>query len=436
MAGPLDGIRIIEVASWMFVPSGGSGARRLGRRRHQGRAPRHRRPPAGPRSPPGCCPAAPGGVNFMVEQPNRGKRSVGIDLAHPDGPRGAAAPGRDGRRVPHQLPAAGAPQARHRHRGPAGPQPRHHRGPGLGRRAPGARGPQGRLRRRLVLGPGRGGRHACPSWPSGWPPSQPTPAFGDVMGGLATAGAIAAALVKRERTGEPSVVDVSLLATAMWQISPMVIASKLFGFSKIPQGDRPMSGNPGVGTYRTADDRFISLMLLQSDKHWDDFVERLGVPDMATDPASPTRRRGPTTPPSASPGSTRRSRRQPLAHWKEALADLRRGVEPVPDARRALRRRAGAGQRLPADDDGRQRRRGAARRQPRPVRRAAGRRRAGARARRAHRDRAAGPRLRLGARLAATEGLGGDFPARRCRPASSTSRCSTPTTTCTRPGTR
>jgi crotonobetainyl-CoA:carnitine CoA-transferase CaiB-like acyl-CoA transferase len=118
----------------------------------------------------------------------------------------------------------------------------------------------------------------------GGPPGQPTPGFGDVMGGLAAAGAIAAALVKRERTGEPSVVDVSLLATGMWQISPMVIASKLFGFSKIPQGDRTKSSNPGVGTYRTSDDRYIALILLQSDKHWADFTERLGVPDMAVDP--------------------------------------------------------------------------------------------------------------------------------------------------------
>ena len=103
------------------------------------------------------------------------------------------------------------------------------------------------------------------------------------MGGLTTAGAIAAALLKRERTGEPSIVDVSLLATAMWQLSPMVIASKLFGFSKIPQGDRTKNPNPGVGTYRTKDDRFIALILLQSDKFWTDFVTRLGVPDMATD---------------------------------------------------------------------------------------------------------------------------------------------------------
>src|SRR3712207_7216742 len=55
---------------------------------------------------------------------------------------------------------------------------------------------------------------------------------GDVMGGLTTAGAIAAALLQRERTGHAPVVDVSLLATAMWQISPMVVASKLFGLTR------------------------------------------------------------------------------------------------------------------------------------------------------------------------------------------------------------
>src|SRR5204863_8783095 len=42
-------------------------------------------------------------------------------------------------------------------------------------------------------------------------PVGPRPAFGDVMGGMTLAGGIAGALYKRERTGEPSVVDVSLL---------------------------------------------------------------------------------------------------------------------------------------------------------------------------------------------------------------------------------
>jgi crotonobetainyl-CoA:carnitine CoA-transferase CaiB-like acyl-CoA transferase len=166
----------------------------------------------------------------------------------------------------------------------------------------------------------RGGVGATmPERPGGWPPSQPTPAFGDVMGGLTTAGAIAAALLQRERTGEAPVVDVSLLATAMWQISPMIIASKLFGFSKIPQGDRPMSNNPGVGTYRTADDRYISLILLQSDKHWEDFTKRLGVPEMATDPrfADSAARAEHAADCIARLDEAFGS--QPLAYWKEAL---------------------------------------------------------------------------------------------------------------------
>lgn len=103
------------------------------------------------------------------------------------------------------------------------------------------------------------------------------------MGGLAMAGAIAAALLKRERTGETSVVDISLLATAMWQVSPLVVASKLFGLKSLPRGDRRLAPNPGVGVYRTKDGRFLSLILLQSDKHWDDFAVRLGRPILTED---------------------------------------------------------------------------------------------------------------------------------------------------------
>ena len=77
----LKGVRVVEVAQWWFVPAGRRRARRLGRRRHQDRASGHRRPAARARHL-GSHPAT-GGVNFMIEQPNRGKRSVGIDLGNP-----------------------------------------------------------------------------------------------------------------------------------------------------------------------------------------------------------------------------------------------------------------------------------------------------------------------------------------------------------------
>src|ERR1700739_374002 len=46
--------------------------------------------------------------------------------------------------------------------------------------------------------------------------SQGIPAFGDSIGGMNIAGGISAALFHRERTGEPTEIDVSLLSTAWW----------------------------------------------------------------------------------------------------------------------------------------------------------------------------------------------------------------------------
>lgn len=281
MAGPLDGIRIIEVASWMFIPSGGSvlvdwGAEVIKVEPMTG-------DPQRGLITSGLVPGGAGAVNFMVEQPHRGKRSIGLDLSHADG-REALMKLVESADVflTNYLP----PIRRKLHIDTEDIRARNPniiiaRGSGAGPKGPDAE--KGGYDGASFWARGGMGM-TMPERPDGWPPSQPSAAFGDVMGGLATAGAIAAALVKRERTGEPSVVDVSLLATAMWQLSPMVIASKLFGFSKIPSGDRTKNPNPGVGTYRTKDDRFISLILLQSDKFWVDFVERLGRPDMAADP--------------------------------------------------------------------------------------------------------------------------------------------------------
>lgn len=281
MSGPLDGIRIIEMASWMFVPSGGSvlvdwGADVLKIENPDGGDPQRGLISSG------LVPGGPGGVNFMIEQPNRGKRSVALNVAHPDG-REAFLKLIETADVflTNYLPPVrrklriDTDDIRERN-----PNIIIARGSGQGPNGPDAE---------------KGGYDAASFWARGglgavfppdendWPAGQPSPAFGDVMGGLATAGAIAAALVKRERTGEPSIVDVSLLATAMWQVSPLVVASKLFGMKSLPRGDRRNSPNPGVGVYRTKDDRFISLVLLQSDKHWDAFAARLDRPILAED---------------------------------------------------------------------------------------------------------------------------------------------------------
>jgi crotonobetainyl-CoA:carnitine CoA-transferase CaiB-like acyl-CoA transferase len=278
--GPLAGIRVIEVASWMFVPSAGTvlvdwGADVIKVEPITG-------DPQRGLITSGLVPGGAGGVNFMIEQPNRGKRSVAIDLSKPDGHEAFMKLVE----TADVVVTSYLPQVRRKLRidvddlRARNPDVIVARGSGQGTKGPDAE---------------RGGYDAASFWargavgttmparPDGWPSGQPAPAFGDVMGGLGLAGAIAAALLKRERTGQPSVVDVSLLATAMWQLSPMVVAAKLFGLTQLPSGDRTAMPNPGVNTYRTGDGRFIMLMLLQADRFWPDLCRCIGRPELATD---------------------------------------------------------------------------------------------------------------------------------------------------------
>jgi crotonobetainyl-CoA:carnitine CoA-transferase CaiB-like acyl-CoA transferase len=118
---------------------------------------------------------------------------------------------------------------------------------------------------------------------SEWP-TNAKPAFGDVVGGLTIAGAIGTALYRRLATGEPSVVDASLFASGIWQIQSEVVNAKLSGTTSTRTFDRYATWNPLSLTYRTADGRFISMMTLAADKHWSDFCQAIGHPDLADDP--------------------------------------------------------------------------------------------------------------------------------------------------------
>src|SRR5581483_11865147 len=94
-------------------------------------------------------------------------------------------------------------------------------------------------------------------------------AFGDSIGAVTLAGGVAAALFRRERTGEAPLVDVSLLGTAAWVMAPDVVASRLLGFD-LPAGDRTQAPNPIVNSYRTKDGRWLFLNMLQPDRYWPD----------------------------------------------------------------------------------------------------------------------------------------------------------------------
>jgi len=114
----------------------------------------------------------------------------------------------------------------------------------------------------------------------------PAPAYGDTISGTNLAGGIAAALFRRERTGEPSVVDVSLLGSGLWTLGHALALSLHLGmpWASPPQGSHGAMANPLSGLYRTADGRYLSFVMLQPGKFWADVCQHIDRPELADDP--------------------------------------------------------------------------------------------------------------------------------------------------------
>src|ERR1700744_2129928 len=86
-AKPLAGIRILEVAAWTVGPGAGAvlaewGADVIKVEPREGGDPQRGLVTMG------LIPGGPTAVNYMLEMPNRGKKSIGIDLLKPGGQEG------------------------------------------------------------------------------------------------------------------------------------------------------------------------------------------------------------------------------------------------------------------------------------------------------------------------------------------------------------
>lgn len=124
-------------------------------------------------------------------------------------------------------------------------------------------------------------------------PVQQPGGIGDLVAGLSAAGAVAAALYRRERTGQPSEVDVSLLHGAFWMFSFVLMNeansnlesdtdddSAVGGLPARKRFDRHEGVNPLVNPYRTKDGRWIWLVVLQPDPYWQEFCTILEDPEL------------------------------------------------------------------------------------------------------------------------------------------------------------
>jgi crotonobetainyl-CoA:carnitine CoA-transferase CaiB-like acyl-CoA transferase len=114
--------------------------------------------------------------------------------------------------------------------------------------------------------------------------NQPGGAYGDNMGGMTIAGGISAALFARERTGEAATVDISLLGVGAWATQLDVNLALMAG-GPLPKHDRTAGSisNPLANTYKTADGRHLALVMLQPGRYWPDFCEKLEHPELAHD---------------------------------------------------------------------------------------------------------------------------------------------------------
>jgi len=280
MSSALDGVKVLEVAAWTFVPAAGAVLADWGADVIKVEHPVMGDPQRGLISM-GLIPGGPGAVNYIIEQPNRGKRSIGLDIST-----------EQGLALLYKLVEQSdvfltsfLPATRQKlkidveHIRAIKPDIVYARGSGQGPLGPDA---------------GKGGYDGASYWGRGGVAAALSPAsldypiggraaFGDLAGGMSIAGGIAAGLFQRERTGVGPTIDVSLLGLAMWVLSPDVVASGLYGGDPMPKFDRSKSPNPLVGFYKTKDGRFLTFMLLQSDRYWPEFCEHIGKPELIAD---------------------------------------------------------------------------------------------------------------------------------------------------------
>jgi crotonobetainyl-CoA:carnitine CoA-transferase CaiB-like acyl-CoA transferase len=105
------------------------------------------------------------------------------------------------------------------------------------------------------------------------------------MGGMTIAGGISAALYSRAMTGQPSVVDVSLLGVGAWATQFSVNLALMAG-GQLPVNTPPRHGsatNPLIGAYLTADRRWIELSMLQPGRYWAEFCRLAGREELIGD---------------------------------------------------------------------------------------------------------------------------------------------------------
>jgi crotonobetainyl-CoA:carnitine CoA-transferase CaiB-like acyl-CoA transferase len=142
------------------------------------------------------------------------------------------------------------------------------------------------------------------------------PALADAITGIYAAYGVLGALVQRGRTGQGSLVEVSMLeAMAHFAIEPF---AAFFALGTTPtSSDRPRLAQAYI--LHTADGRLIAIHLSSLDKFWDGLVSALNAPELASDARFCTRQARIGNYEALNTELDQRFSRQALSHWVEEL---------------------------------------------------------------------------------------------------------------------
>lgn len=323
MTRVMEGVRVLEIAQFTFVPAAGAVLSDWGadviKIEHPVRGDAQR----------GIKELQRFAVNpqrsSLMQHPNRGKRSVGVDIASPAG-----------QQLIYEVAATAdvfltnyLPQQRQKlkidleHIRAANPNIIYARGSAFGEKGPERE---------------KGGFDSTAYWARGGssvlvtpkeldgPLLQPGPAYGDTIAGMNVAGGIAAALFHRERTGKATEVDVSLLSSGIWAAACSIDVCMELGanpFANAMPGMDKVGANPFMGVFKTADGGFINLTVLSPGPLIDDTFAHLGIAEAARDPRFATVERLMENAPSAYAIVKDAVAAKPLAYWLQHLKTMR-----------------------------------------------------------------------------------------------------------------
>ena len=262
--------------------------------------------------------------NVMMAHPNRGKRSVGIDVSTAEGQQLLY----DLAKECDVFLTNYLPDQRQKlkidveHMRAANPKIIYARGSALGDKGPERN--NGGFDSTAFWA--RAGSALCvtPAELDG-PLTQPGPAYGDTIGGTFIALGISGALLHREKTGEAVELDVSLLSAGVWSVGMSLAMAIELGRSpfapRMPKSGG-MKGNPFVGVFQTADGRHLNLTVLTPGRYLEDTWTHLGRPELMQDERFNTAEALMANWVEGSVEVTRAIASQPMSYWLDRFKTL------------------------------------------------------------------------------------------------------------------